>query len=207
MNANAIVLPYVPRSVVAQPGLFDFSLLNELCGTQISPDITAEQLVEFVEAGRITVDQLVRCTSRGQTTGSDGPYEMKLRALAKERAAGRILGHAFDKALAALAAEFGGKIKTIEADLKKFEREAEQPIPGLLSPEETALIPTLRDYVRDFAIVNTGGKGMIMSLRQPELSKAIMPRDDFEFLHRNEWIETITEDGKVTTIHPANSSS
>jgi len=30
-----------------------------------------------------------------------------------------------------------------------------------------------------------------------------MPRDDFEFLHRNEWIEVVAEDGSITTVYPA----
>ncbi len=57
--------------------------------------------------------------------------------------------------------------------------------------------------MRDFALLNTGGKGVVMSLRQPDLSKALMPRDDFEFLHRNEWFEVVDEDGLITTIYPA----
>ena len=61
----------------------------------------------------------------------------------------------------------------------------------------------MRDYVRDFAILNTGGKGVVMALRQPDLSKAIMPRDDFEFLYRKDWFEVVGEDGSIPTIYPA----
>jgi len=42
-----------------------------------------------------------------------------------------------------------------------------------------------------------------MALQQRDISKAIMPRDDFEFLHRNEWFEVVREDGSKTTIFPA----
>ena len=45
---------------------------------------------------------------------------------------------------------------------------------GVLSAEDTALVKPMRDYVRDFAILNTGGKGVVMALRQPDLAKAIM---------------------------------
>ena len=56
---------------------------------------------------------------------------------------------------------------------------------GVFPAEDAALVKPMRDYVRDFAILNTGGKGVVLALRQPDLAKAIMPRDDFEFLHRN----------------------
>ena len=36
-------------SMIAKPGLFDFGRLNSLCGTQIEPDVTAEQLAGFIE--------------------------------------------------------------------------------------------------------------------------------------------------------------
>ena len=60
----------------------------------------------------------------------------------------------------------------------------------------------MRNFVRDFAIINSGGKGVVLIRRQADLSKAIMLRDDFEFLHRNEWVETTRSDGTVLTIHP-----
>ena len=62
-------------------------------------------------------------------------------------------------------------------------------IPGLLSAEDAALVKPLRSYIKRFAIINTGGKGVVMNLHQPDLSTAIMPREDFEFLHRHEWFE------------------
>ena len=74
---------------------------------------------------------------------------------------------------------------------------------GVLSTEDTALIKPMRDYVRDFAILNTGGKAVIMDLKQPDLSKAIMAESDFELLHRNEWVEVASEDGRVNTMFPA----
>ena len=42
-----------------------------------------------------------------------------------------------------------------------------------------------------FAILNTGGRAVIMDLKQPDLSKAIMTESDFELLHRNEWVEVV----------------
>ena len=49
------------NSMIAKPGLFDFARLNELCGTQIEPDVTAEQMAEFIESGRVTVAHLIEC--------------------------------------------------------------------------------------------------------------------------------------------------
>ena len=74
-------------------------------------------------------------------------------------------------------------------------------------PEDTALIKPMRDYVRDFAILNTGGKAVIMNLKQPDLSKAIMAESDFELLYRNEWVEVAGEDGRRQYHLPRQSNS
>ena len=106
--------------------------------------------------------------------------------------------------LTALAAEFGVNKKTIEADYRKIEARASVTSPAghVVARRRLPGSPDarLRSRLCDF---NTGGKGVVMSLHEPELSKALMPRDDFEFLHRNEWIETISADGKIKTVYPA----
>ena len=202
-EGRGVDMAILHAAIVAQPGRFDFALLNQLCGTQVGSDVSAEQLAAFVEAGRVTVDHLVKCWG-GAPTSHDDAYTAKLETLALKRKSGSILGREFDNALAALAAEFGVNKKTIEADYRNIEARASVPLlPGMLSPEDASLVRPMRDYVRDFAILNTGGKGVVMSLHEPDLSKALMPRDDFEFLHRNEWIETISADGKINTVYPA----
>ena len=170
-------------SMIAKPGLFDFDRLNELCGTQIASDVTAEQMAEFIESGRVTVAHLIECTKHDAPPETDDAYTAKLKALAREKSAGKVLGRQTDAQLAAIAKEFEVKQKTIEHDFKRFEERTRpsgiSPEFGVLSAEDTALVKPMRDYVRDFAILNTGGKGVVMSLRQPDLSKALMPRDDF----------------------------
>ena len=74
----------------------------------------------------------------------------------------------------------------------------------MLSAEERALIAPMRDYVRDIGLINTGGKGVVFDTTQPDISKAIMPPADFEFLHRNEWFEVQTQEG-IQTVFPAKS--
>ena len=186
---------------IAQPGKFDFERLNALCGTQIERDVSAEQLAAFIEAGRITIGHLGKCWCARPPSQADD-YAGRLEALAIKRATGTMLGHEFDTALAQLASTFTVKMKTIEADYRKIEA-ALPSMPGMLSPEDAALVQPLRDYVRDFAVVNTGGKGVVLNLRQPDLSKAIMPRDDFEFLHREDWFQATSNDGRVRTVYPA----
>jgi hypothetical protein len=185
----------------AMAGRLDLARLNAICGTQIDADVTAEQLAEFIEAGRVTVAALINCWSHGRTESTD-PYTAKLQELAQKHASGSSSGREFDAALQAIADEFKVKTKTIEADYRRI-KSAAPSMPGLLSAEEAALVAPHRDYVRDFAIVNTGGKGVVLNLREANLSKAIMPRDDFVFLHQNEWIEVPTSDGKQRTIYPA----
>jgi len=194
-------------SMIAKPGLFDFERLNQLCGTQITADVTAKQLADFIENRRVIVAQLIECVVPTVLDQEDDAYAQKLKTLARKKVAGKLLGRAVDIELDAIATEFKVNKKTIEGDSKKFEQQARSfstsPELGILSTEDTALIKPMRDYVRDFAIINTGGKGVVMALQQPNLSKAIMPRDDFEFLHRNEWIEVVAEDESITTVFPA----
>ena len=193
-------------SMIAKPGLFDFARLNSLCGTQIEPDVTAEQLAGFIECRQVTVADLVAC---GTPQGSDeaDAYTQKLKNVANEQAAGKLLKRQVDDELRFIAKEFDVRWKSIETDFKRFQKETSSPILhshfGILSAEDAALIKPLRNYVRDFAILNTGGKAVIMNLKQPDLSKAIMAESDFELLHRNEWIEVVREEGHFNTILPA----
>ena len=194
------------NSMIAKPGLFDFDRLNKFCGTQIAPDVTAEQLAGFIECGRVTVAHLIECGALQASDEAD-PYSQRLKNLAQEKAAGNLLQRQVDDALKTIAKEFDVKKHSIETDFKRFERETSSPILrsryGVLTTEDTALIKPMRDYVRDFAILNTGGKAVIMDLKQPDLSKAIMAESDFELLHRNEWVEVASEDGRVNTMFPA----
>ena len=193
------------NSMIAKPGLFDFDRLNSLCGTQIESDVTADQLAGFIECGRVTVANLLECGTLRATDEAD-PYAQKLKKLAREKAAGDVLQRPVDEALAAVAIEFKVKKKSIEGDFRQFEKEVSSPtlrLPGVLSREDTALVKPMRDYVRDFAFLNTGGKGMVMALRQPDLSKALMARDDFEFLYRKDWLEITGADGQRETVYPA----
>jgi hypothetical protein len=200
-DGRGIDIAIFHATIIAQPGRFDFGRLNALCGTQIESDVSAEQLAVFVEAGRITIDQLVKCWCARPTLQRD-VYAGRLEALAIKRGTGAILGREFDGELAEIASLFNAKMKTIEADYRKIEA-ALPSVPGMLSPEDAALVQPMRDYIRDYAVVNTGGKGVVLNLRQPDLSKAIMPRDDFEFLHREDWFETASKDGTVRTVYPA----
>jgi hypothetical protein len=118
------------------------------------------------------------------------------------------LSREVDIELSAVRAKFDNvNKKTLEQDFKKAEQHVNSPLErakhGLLSNEEAALIKPFRDYVRDFAFLNTGGKAVILNLRQPNLSKAIMGHRDFELLYRKDWIEVVGDDGLVKTIFPA----
>ena len=76
--------------VLAKPGLFDLDRLNELCGTQIAPDITAEQLAGFVNLGQITVAQLLDCIRQQPASEGADLYSTKLKALAAETMADKL---------------------------------------------------------------------------------------------------------------------
>ena len=86
--------------------MFDFAQLNKLCGTQISSDITAEQLAEFIEGGAVTVAQLAQCTAKEQSPAGDDPYEAKLQDLASKKAAGSIKRREIDSTLEAIKEQY-----------------------------------------------------------------------------------------------------
>ena len=90
--------------------------------------------------------------------------------------------------------------------LKKLRRDAQQNTAdaalGALSAGETAFVGALRNYAKTFAFINSGGKAMILQLTQPDLSRALMTANDFEMLHRQEWLQ-IMADGRKLIAHPA----
>lgn len=204
-NGQGMDVGIFHASVIAKPGLFDFTLLNQTCGTQIAKDVTAEQLAGFIEDGRILVSDLTACALPAQdTAATDDPYRDALKDLAGRLNKGSVLGRDLEKALQAIKNEYGVKQKTIDADFRRISNEENMAseIPGVLSAQDSALVRPLRNYARDFAILNTGGKGVVLSLKSPDLSKAVMAEKDFEFLHRNEWFEIDTDQG-IETIYPA----
>jgi hypothetical protein len=201
-NGTGIDVTVCHANIFAEPGQLDFDLLNARCKTQIDKGITAQQLAEFIEAGRITVDDLTACLV--DEASADDPYRIRLRELARRKRSGDALAKDVAAAMKAIKDEFGVNKKDAEADFKKIEEHIAAQLQrlGVLAAEETALIKPLRDYVCQFAIINTGGKGVVLNLAQADLSKALMPRDDFEFLYRKDWFEVDTEGGRKT-IYPA----
>ena len=190
---------------IAKPDQFDFERLNVMCKTQIAPDITAEQLASFIGEGRVTIANLIECAAPAdEKSADDDPYQVRLKELALKKRNGEVRAKDVAEVLKSMKTEFGVNKKDAEADLARLEEASAAGTErfGILSAEETALIEPMRDYRRDFAILNTGGKGVVLNLRQPDLSKALMPRDDFEFLYRKDWIEVGTAEG-IETIYPA----
>lgn len=204
-DGHGIDLEIFHTNVIAKPNAFDFDLLNTLCRSQIGNDVTAKQLAEFIQSGQVTVANLIECSQENRANSD--PYFMSLLGIAQKEAAGKLLSREVDVELSAVRTKFNVKQKDLEKDFKRAQRQVNSPVEqakfGVLSREATALIQPYRDYVRDFAILNTGGKGVILNLRQPDLSKAIMGREDFDFLYRKDWIEVVADDGSVRTIYPA----
>ena len=150
---------------------------------------------------------LIECSQTNEVVENSDPYFASLLETARKKAAGKLLSHGVNGELSAIRTKFNVKQKAAEEDFKQAQEQVESPADqarfGLLSAEDAAIVKPLRDYVRDFAILNTGGKGVVMNLSQPDLSKAIMGRDDFEFLYRKDWFEVIADDGSPRTVFPA----
>lgn len=203
-DGNGIDVGIFHATVIA-PGLFDFARFNSRCNAQVSTDVTPEQLAAFIDSGRSTIGDLVACSNTAST--SDDPYVVELIELARASAAEGFLAHQIEAQLQAIRDSHKVKQKTIESDFKRIQGDLASPSTrtklGVLSAEEAALLTPLRNFVNDFAILNQGGKGVVLDLNQPDLSKATMAFDDFEKLHRNEWREVKQEDGSVRTVYPA----
>lgn len=186
-------------------GLFDFSRFNTRCNTQVSADVTPEQLTAIIDSSQSTVRDLVDCTYAAPA--NNDPYVSSLIHLAQRSAAEGFLAHQIEALLQAIRDAHKVKQKTIELDFKRIQGDLASPSTrtklGVLSAEDAALLMPLRNFVKDFAILNQGGKGVVVDLNQPDVSKATMAFDDFEKLHRNEWREVKQEDGSVRTVYPA----
>lgn len=171
---------------VAKPGKLDVARLAELAGRQIAGDLTAEQLLEFVEAGAVTVAQLVEC-SRAPRQPETDPYRAALRHLAGRAA--EMLARELTDAQARIAAEHKVKPNDVESDFKRIlsDIDAEDTVPGILSAEEAALVLHMQSYAKRFAIIGQGGAGYVLDLHQSDLSRATMTAPSFDLLYRNEW--------------------
>ncbi len=130
-------------------------------------------------------------------------YSLRLAEIARRKSAGGLLNHQVDVELAAVRHDFKVKQKAIEADFRRVEERANSSTSkaklGILSAEDTQLIKPMRDYAERFAIINTGGKAVVMNLTEPDLSRALMARSDFEFMYQGDWIEVAPKH----TIYPA----
>ena len=106
------------NQVVVQPRQFDFAKLNERCNVQMDATVTIQQLVEFIEIGRITVDDLsasMILPEKEEPQAAD-PYVAALRALAARQSS--ITAREFEQEIARLCEEFGVSKKAIAADFK-----------------------------------------------------------------------------------------
>ena len=187
-------------SVIAT-GDLDLDGLNQRCGIQMASDVTAEQFAGFIEAGRVTVKDLM-----GELRlGSKDPYEKALLDLAKRKALGDLSQRDAEVECTKLRQQFGVKQKTIDADLVQAERRVKDRLCGigLLNAEETGLIPSFRDYASRYAIVLSSGQTMVYDTKQRKLSQALTSHDHFERIHKKDWIEVEDANGGKRTIYPA----
>jgi hypothetical protein len=147
---------------IANPDVFDFDRLNSLCRTQIAKDVTVEQIAEFIESGRVSVANLIESSRSKQAVENADPYFLSLLEIARKKAAGKLLSHGVNVELSDIRTKFNVKQKAVEQDFKKAQQQVESPADqarlGLLSAENAAIVQPLRDYVRDFAFLNTGGR-------------------------------------------------
>ena len=187
---------------VVAPGKLDFERLKALCKTQIEADVTSEQMGRFVESGQITVANLLESYRESE---DDDPYESKLLDLARKKGGEGLSGHRVDAALDEIRKEFKVKQKTMERDFTDAERTIQERLSkmGLLSAEDTLLIPGLQEYADKFAIIRQGGKALIFDLQEPNLSQALMHSGDFQLAYRKEWFEVADANGGRKTIYPA----
>jgi hypothetical protein len=206
-DGHGIDVALFHSGVIAKAGSFDFRQLNELCGTQIEADISPDVLAGFIEAGRVTRAQLETCVTPKPGEKDADPYVRRLQNLARAKLAGERTQRDVDVELEAVRREFEVKVKTAEKDFAGIEKKVrEQPASsglGFLSAKESAVLTRVRDYARDFAILNVGGHGLVLALRQPDISKALMPTRDFELLHRDDWVKVKDKDGRESVVYPA----
>ena len=87
----------------------------QIPSTQIEHDVTAAQMAEFIESGRVTVAHLIECRTVEEDNAD--PYVQRLKKLVRDKAAGKVLQRYVNDELAAVAKEFKANKKAVEDDL------------------------------------------------------------------------------------------
>ena len=191
-NGKGMDVDVYYKNVVSK-GLLDLERLNELCGTPLETDVSSEQLAGYIEAGQITIANLIQCMRLDGSARSRDVYEEKLIEIARLKMSSQISSRDIDDRIAAARLNFRVKQKTIEADFKRVEQDlidaTSATKTGVLSGGETKLIKPLRDYAERFALINISGKAFVLDINKHDFPKALMAPSDFELLQRKDRIE------------------
>ena len=185
--------------------LLDCHALNNLChgNAQVGPTATAEDIAEHLRACHFSVQELIECCPEvgPPSTGYRAAIDDLARSVEKEEP----LKAEIQERIEAIKKEFKGNIADIKKDLERIiaQRAQTRNEFGVLSSEETARLNSHRDYSEQFAIINTGGRGMVLNMLEPDLSKALMPHEDFKKLHKDDWATVEGDDGTQRTIFHA----
>ncbi|MGD9667835.1 MAG: primase-helicase family protein [Hyphomicrobiaceae bacterium] len=195
------------RIHIAKPNSLDFQKLKELCNVQIGSDVTPVQLAQFIETGRIAVAELMQCCIANNNGSSDDPYIQDLINLAQRKSSDGLTEREIGTELGKIAGIHRTNKTDASKDFQAIQQQAAMTArtmhAAILSDEDTGLIEPLRDFARDFAIINTDGRAMIIKVAAPKFSQALMTEESFELLHRNEWFEVIDDKGNKKTVYPA----
>jgi hypothetical protein len=185
--------------------LLDFDKLRALRGDALrfNAGVSAEVLAREVREGHITLQELIDCCASSETFDA---YRASIREVIAKWRAGMTKADRQGE-LKKLAKMRDVRVSDVEDDFKAEQErvEKERADFGELSFEETQKLRARRNYSSQFAIINTGGKGVVLNKHEPDLSRAIMTHDDFKRLYKNDYTETVDADGKPITIFHAES--
>ena len=104
------------------------------------------------------------------------PYVQRLKKLVRDKAAGKVLQRYVNDELAAVAKEFKANKKAVEDDFGDWRREtcSVRSRCGVLPAKTLLWSNRCVIMFATFTILNTGGKGVVLAPRQPDLAKTIM---------------------------------
>lgn len=170
------------------------TLVGDRKGVSVGPGMTAEDIVAHVNNGVFKVRDLLLSAIPEPDLDT---YEGGLRSLVLMVSVTHMRQSAIDEAFNAIHSEHKVKLGSIKQDYKDEFRRLEEDCwaLGKLSDAEAQALAGKYDYSWKFAIINTGGKAVVLNMHQPDLSKALHSHDDFVKLYRDDHILVESKQG------------
>lgn len=185
-------------------GKLDLQILQSRASKsiQLGGNVSADDIMAYVKNRILCVNDLIASAPSRDEPKDD--YEKEIFKLVNLAADEEVTAKNFEEQIKRIKKQFNTKISAVKKDLSaEIERRlSHEKSLGVLDQHEVNRISNDRDYDEQFAIINTGGKALVLNVFEPNLSQALMGQEDFKKLYKDDHTTTVDENGKsFTTYH------